>query len=171
LPPPGKSTARYAVMASLVGDRLWTTLRKSLGATYGFGARVRTLRGGAAHLEITGAVDNAHLGKAMEILQGTLHDLAHGKIAPSEVDLARWRSAREYTVRFQTNESLVRAILKARNEDRDLESIDAYPSDLAAVTAGGLRADFVRCTTEPVVTIVGDEVTVRAALQPNPSHK
>jgi predicted Zn-dependent peptidase len=123
------------------------------------------MRGGAEHLSISGAVENARLGAALTVLRQTLEGLEQGKIGAVELDNARWSVARGFGVRFQSNESIVRALLKARNEDRDAASIDSYPAELAGVTSGALRADFIRCTTAPVLSIVGDEPTVRAALR------
>ncbi|MFT3775743.1 MAG: insulinase family protein [Minicystis sp.] len=164
LPPAAGAEARYATMASLLESRLFTTIRARLGASYGLHARVHTFRGGAAHLSLTGDVDNARLPKALAVLRSTLEALEQGHFAPGEVARARWQVARSYGVRYLTNDALVQAILRARNEDRDLASIDRFPNDLTAVTAEALTADYARCTTAPVLSIVGDEPTVRAAL-------
>jgi zinc protease len=165
LPPPaGESRARYEMDARILGAKLIAVLRYKLGASYGVSARVETLRGGAAHLDVTSDVDNAHLPRALEVLRRTMQDLEDGKATSHDVDTARWRVARSYAVRFGTNQSLVRAILGARNEEWDVRSIDTFPDALIAASAADMKGDFARCNTAPVLSIVGDEPTIRAAL-------
>jgi zinc protease len=164
LPPATASRARYDMMASLLQDRLTGVLRRSFGASYGFHAAVSTYRGGAADLVVGGAVDNEHATDALAAVRRAFILLSQGHFTPGELDAARWRTARAYGVRFATNASVVHAILAARNETRDLRSLDAYPEDLIAVTAEALQADFARCAGAEVLSLVGDEPTLRAAL-------
>lgn len=164
LPPAQGSGAERAVLASLLGERLQDTLRRRLGASYGMHASAHSLRGGAAHLTVRGDVDNGRLPRALIELKRALDALEHGKFAPGEIDAARWRVARSYGTRFLTNASIVSTILGFRNEDRDLTAIDAFPGDLAAVTADALAASFARCNTAPVLSLVGDEPALRAAI-------
>jgi zinc protease len=162
LPPAGG--ARYDVMAHLLGDRVYDVVRRSMGGSYGFSAHATTYRGGAAHLSLTGAADNAHVADALGALRRALILFEQGHFKDHEVDVARWRVARSYAVRFTTNAAVVGAILAARNEDRDLASIDRYPEDLVAVTPEALAADFARCQAAPVISLVGDEPTLRDAV-------
>jgi zinc protease len=164
LPPPGASRARYDTMARILGDRLWQVLRQSAGASYGFHAEVTSYRGGAAQLSLSGDVDNEHLVQALGAVRRALILLEQGHFKDGEIEAARWRTARAYAVRYQTNASIVRSILAARNEERDLRSLDAYPEDLLAVTSEALQADFARCAAAPVISLVGDEPTLRAGL-------
>jgi len=156
--------ARYDVMAKLVGDRVSKVVREKLGASYGFSAEANTLRGRAAYLTLRGAVDNTHLAKALDAVKQAFAGLEQGQFGPGEVDFARWRVANHYAVGFTTSADIVAAILKARNEDRDPKAIDAYPNEIIGVTPDALKADFARCTTAPVISLVGDETTVRAAI-------
>jgi len=45
-----------------------------------------------------------------------------------------------------------------------LRTIDDFPQALLAITPGAVQADFARCATAPVLSIVGDESTIRAAI-------
>jgi zinc protease len=165
LPPPGASRARYDVMARLLSERVNGAVRFSMGASYGLGAQVVTYRGGAAHLSLTGSVDNAHVADALAVLRRTLILFEQGHFREKEIDVTRWRAARSYAVRYTTNASVVASILATRNEDRDLRAIDAYPEDLIAVTPEALAADFARCQAAPVISLVGDEPTLRQAVE------
>ena len=164
LPPLGGSRARAAVLASLLGERVLDTVRRRLGASYGVFARTTTYRGGATHLSLQGDVDNAHLGQALDVVKRSLEALEQGKLAPGELEAARWRVARAYGIHYLTNASIVSSILAVRNQDRELASIDAFPTELIAVTADELKADYARCASTPVLSLVGDEPTLRAAL-------
>ena len=138
LPPAGGSRARYDMMASLLQERLTDVLRRSFGATYGIHATASTYRGGAADLVLGGAVDNPHVGDALAALRRAFILLEQGHFKAGEIETARWRTARSYGVRYQTNASIVHALLAARNEEREVRSLDAYPEDLLAVTAEAL---------------------------------
>lgn len=164
LPPASGSGARYAMLARLVGDRLFRVVRQKFGASYGLHAEATTLRGGAAHLRVRGDVDNAQLAKALTTIRQAFEELGHGRFEPGEVEGARWNAGCAFGVEHITNRSIVEAILRARNEERPAASIDAFPRELTAVTAAQLRADYVRCSAAPAWVIVGDEPTVRAAV-------
>lgn len=56
------------------------------------------------------------------------------------------------------------APLSARSVDRDVSTLDAFPGELAAVTADDIKTDFARCNTAPVLSLVGDEPTLHAAV-------
>jgi zinc protease len=162
--PPARSRARYDVMGSLLGERVTAVVRRQLGASYGFQAGAETLRGGAAGLILEGAIDNAGLAKGLGVVRAALESLEQGRFDPGEVDRSRWRVARGYIVEYGTTAAIAGAILAARNQDRDVAAIDAYPDDLAAVDAAALQEGFARCATAPVLAVVGDEPTVRAAI-------
>jgi zinc protease len=165
LPPPGASRARYDMMAQLLADRVTSVVRHSMGGSYGLAAHVATYRGGAAHLSLTGSVDNAHLGDALGVVRRALILFEQGHFKDGEVDVARWRVARSYAVRYTTNATVVTSILATRNQERDLRTLDAYPEDLIAVTPEALAADFARCQATPVISLVGDEPTLREAVE------
>ncbi len=151
-------------MARILSERLTNVVRRSLGASYGFHAGVTTYRGGAAELGLHGDVDNEHVSDALAALRRALILLEQGHFKEGEVDAARWRAARSYAVRYTTNAAIVRSILAARNEGRDVRALDTYPEDLLGVTPESLQADFARCAAAPILSLVGDEPTVRAAL-------
>jgi zinc protease len=158
------SVARYDMMAELLQDRVTDVVRRQLGASYGFRARAVTYRGGAAHLALAGNAAGDRVAEALGAVRRAIILMDQGHWKPGEIEAARWRVARSYGVRYMTNASVVRALLTARNQDRDPGSLDAYPEDLLAVTPEALQADFTRCAAAPVLSLVGDEPTLRAAV-------
>lgn len=166
LPPPARgSLAVYDLAADLGQEQLTEIVRRKFGASYGFHGDVVTLRGGATHLVLTGDVETASTGRALTALRETLNSLAQGKLDPQAVDRARWRLASRFGVAFDTTDALVSTVLEARNRGASLATIDAYPEDLIRASTADLGAVFARClSARPVVSIVGDEATVKAAI-------
>ena len=166
LPPPERgSLAVYDLAADLGQEQLTEIVRRKLGASYGFHGRVVALRSGAIQFVLTGDVEAASTGRALTALRETLSSLVQGKLDPQAVDRARWRLASRFGVAFDTTSSLVSTLLDARNRGASLATIDAYPEDLLRPSPADLVAVFARClSARPVVSIVGDEPTVRAAI-------
>ena len=166
LPPPTNgSLAAYDLAADVAEEQLTDVVRRKLGASYGFHGAVVALRGGATQLVVQGAVETASTARALAALRDTLASFAQGKLDPQAIDRARFRLASRFGVAFDTTRSLVSAILSARNRGASLASIDAYPEDLIRPSPADLAAVFARCLAgRPVVSIVGDEPAVRAAI-------
>jgi zinc protease len=155
-------TVRNDVLAAVLGARLNTAIREQLGVSYGFGAYAQTLRGGTATLYASGTVENAGLARALRIVRDELAMAERW----TDADLARgrWVSARSYNLGLATADDWVRAALTAERRGWGLGSIDGVPRALAAIDRAKVVAPLVRCASEGVVSIVGDEATAKRAL-------
>ena len=159
-----KATVRNQVMAELATERLTKEMRHEIGASYGFGSQADTLRGGSAYLLFQGNVDNQNLPRALAALDQTITTLDQ-KVTADEVERAKWQLANRAAVARRTNASMVDALLEARTKDWPIEWLDAYPDHLAAVALPDVKSGFAACAAgRRVISIVGDEATVKAAL-------
>jgi zinc protease len=166
LPPPDRgSLAQYDLAANVSQEQLTDIVRRKLGASYGFHGAIVALRGGATELVVQGDVETASTGRALAAMREALTSFAQGKLDSQAIDRARLRLASHFGVAFDTTRSLVSAILDARNRGASLASIDAYAEDLIRPSPAEIGAVFARCLAgRPVVSIVGDEPAVRAAI-------
>lgn len=156
--------ATPALAARLAEIALDVPLRRELDRRYHVVGGV-ALRRGAPDMALTVEVETRHVGGALAALRSTLTRFAAGTIDAADLDRARWNESNRYVLTHGTNRSLVAAILDARNRSASVASIDAYPEDLIRPSPADIGAVFAGCLAgRPVVSIVGDEPTVRAAI-------
>ncbi|HYO55861.1 pitrilysin family protein [Archangium sp.] len=155
--------ARYDLMAELASTRLYRQVRSSLGASYGFSGWSRVYEGGAAHLEIHGALENAQLTQALAAVRQTLGELSEGHWQPVELEAARRRLHQRYSLSLGTSRALAQAVLNARGRGWPLAEVEDFSKHLAAVSPAKLQDDFAVCTGHLVVSLLGDEAVTRGA--------
>lgn len=160
-----EAEARYALMASMLGARMWNQLRAQMGATYGFQTHVSMARGGAAHLLLQGVVDTSQLRAAMTAVRTALTAYAQEGVPATEVESARSRLLAEHSVSLSTSRDWVDALLQARVLGWDAEAVTRRPALLQTVTPADLQKEFAACTERLVVGIIGDKGEARAAVQ------
>jgi zinc protease len=160
-----KSYVKYDVMADMVGKHLFKAIRQELGASYGMNGFAQTLRGGASHMLVVGNINNLKLAAALKVIRAYWDGLPAGKFDEQEMNRARWWLAREYNLRFTTTSSIAGEVLAARNLGWGIDSIDHYPEYLAAITKADLQRAFAACHENQVLSIVGDQTAVNAALK------
>ncbi|MGZ3459128.1 MAG: M16 family metallopeptidase, partial [Archangium sp.] len=167
LPVADEATAtRYTLLAALAGTRLTQVLRHELGASYGFQGYTEVLRGGASHLVLRGAVDNAHLPQSLETLMRNLTELSTGSFRPGELEGIQRQLLSRYSVSHGTSGELVAAVLDARLLGWPLSAVDATPTYLAAATEQTVSQDFSACTRgQLVLSVLGDPAVVHSAVQ------
>jgi hypothetical protein len=85
-------------------------------------------------------------------------------LSQAQFDRARWLFAERYKLNLASSPSLVRAILEARNNDFPLTSIDEQPRNIAEMQRDEIARVIVRCGHDSVLSMLGDEPTIRAAL-------
>lgn len=163
LPPPKGSLATQDVAATLFQARIHDLLRRKLGASYGMRATAIPLRGGATHLALHGAVDNAHAQQAMAILRDALDALSSGPVDAAELDRARWARAIGYEVQFQATSDITTALLDAQTLGLTRASIDRYPGDALGVSAAAATSLFRVCAAAPKLIVTGKEDLARSA--------
>jgi len=156
--------ASHDLLAEMIERHLLRVLRQQLGATYNVTASTDTLRGGAAHLTVSSNLASAQLSAALKIIHDYWESLGKGDIDEHEIEAARWQLARRFSVRFTSTSGLVSAVLRRRNLDWPLQSIDHYPEQLTLVGGRDLQEAFAVCHGTQVLAIVGDPQTIRAAV-------
>lgn len=157
--------ARYDLMAELASRRLHRQVRTALGASYGFSGTSLVYEGGAAHLEVHGAVENAQLPQTLDALRQTLGQLSEGHWQPVELEAARQRLQQQRALSLGTSRELAQAVLAARGRGRPLSEIEDFPKHLAAVKPEELQRDFALCAGHLVVSLLGDESVTRGAAE------
>ncbi len=156
--------ARYDLMAELASTRLYRQVRSSLGASYGFSGASPVYEGGAAHLEVHGAVENAQLPQSLAAVRQTLGALSEGRWQPAELEAARRRVQQRHSLSLGTSAALAGAVLNARGRGWPLAEVEDYPKHIAAVTPEQLQRDFALCAGHLVVSLDGDEAVMRGAV-------
>jgi zinc protease len=161
-------TRRHAVLSAALSRRLAGTLRGELGVTYGFHSTARSIPGGTAWLEAKGAVDAAKLSAAVTGLRASLVRLAgSGAAGVSDAELSWAKVDVAGSLRPGTRTAdLVQLIDRTVGAGFPLGSLETAPEELAAVTLESIRADASACLASgPVLSFVGDEATIRPALE------
>jgi zinc protease len=165
LAPVGEGTTATATLAAVLAESaLERPLRRDLDARYHVVGAVGARRA-ATTLELTTEVETRHLAGAIARLRSTLTGFAAGRVDAADLDRARWQVGSRYVFNHGANRALVSAILDARNRGASVASIDGYPEEVIRPSPADLGAAFARCLAgRPVISIVGDEPAVRAAI-------
>jgi zinc protease len=160
LPPAGLTgTIENQILADIVNRRIQKIGNRAESS--GFVASTSTLAGGSAVLSLEGVVDGADLATALRAIRG---ELGGEPITDAEVDRARWVVARRYNLQLATPDDWVTGALDAGRLGWDLGAIDALPGLLSSIDKARLNASLRRCAAEGVVSVVGDQSSIRPQL-------
>jgi zinc protease len=164
--PPGDDFAatRYRLMSLMASQHLFRQVRQELGATYGMHGYAQTLRGGTSHLIIFGNINNARLAPALTTIKRYWDGLPRGEFDEREANNSQWDLAAAYHMGYSTTGDFTSAISNTWNHGWPLESIDKYGDKVLAVNKEEMQKAFATCHENAVLSIVGDEPTIRAAL-------
>jgi zinc protease len=138
-------------------------LRTRWGVTYGVHATVGVMAGGAAHLQLSGTVENAAAGRALQQLLASLRSI--GGEDPALFSAVRWEVGRAFASRFASAAVQARAIRTAFLHRWPLSVWDDYPENLAAATPALLRKLLASCVDREVVAVVGDAAVLAPQLR------
>lgn len=154
----------YDVLEKVANEQA-EALREQWGATYGVYGNVTHYVGGAAHLTLSGAVENAQAGRAVVRLLEITTGLAAGKVSESLFLLSRWDVGRSFMSQMASTETLAASLGAAFARGWSPEVLDKYPENLAASNMEGIQRIMKPCLAKEVVTIVGDAGTLRPQLE------
>ncbi len=160
-----KQDLTNAVIAELLGDTLFRKVRGELGATYGISGRAVSLLGGSGQLEWRGALENGRLGDALKVIKKTWDELDSTGFNDKDVGRARWQRAREATLNTITSETMSTLLSHALLQGRNPEDIDRVFEELAGINADDLHRAWADCRGHAVISLVGDEATIQAAVK------
>jgi zinc protease len=154
----------YDVLEELAGHLAWG-VRERWGASYGVYARVVVMPGNAAHLQLTGTVENAAVARALTRLLAVIRDMAQADLDPALFAAMRWDVGRGFASRFALASVQASAIRSAFHHRWPLEVWDRYPENLAATTPAMVASLMERCQGREVLAIVGDASSLGPQLE------
>src|SRR5262249_52516225 len=160
-----KSAVMYRLMTTMVSDHLFKAVRGKLGASYGIHPGLGIYRGGAAYMSAQGNINNTSLGPALKVMKEYWDSLQYGDFTDKEMNRVRYEMAVAFNMRLTTSDAIANEIIRVRNLGWPLDSVDQYGDNLASITKEEMKAAFVTCHDSAVLSIVGDEDTIRKALK------
>jgi zinc protease len=163
-PTTGRERAAQRMLADLLGGYLSTQIREQAGAAYSVDGSVSALPAGGAHLTVAMSVDTRRLRDALRVLHGELDALAAGRIEKAAVSQARWALATEDALDYQTGLKATSQILEAFSLGVPLEALSTDADELAQVNDKDLARAFAPCVSSRVLSLIGDEKTIRGAM-------
>jgi predicted Zn-dependent peptidase len=155
----------YELATEILTRHMDTLVRDRLGAGSGAHGKSNLLFGGVASLEVSAVISSDRTADVLRAVRARTQDMAAGGLSDDDLEEARWSLARKFQLRFGTTDSVLGAILEARKRGWPLATIDRYAEHLLEVTPGDLREVFTRCRETLVLSLLGDEQKVRAALE------
>jgi zinc protease len=163
-PTTGRERAAQRMLADLLGGYLSTQIREQAGAAYSVDGSVSSLPAGGAHLTVAMSVDTRRLRDALRVLHAELDALGAGRIEKGAVSQARWALATEDALDYQTGLKATSQILDAFSLGIPLEALSKDADELAHVSEKDLARAFAPCVSSRVLSLIGDEKTIRAAM-------
>lgn len=160
-----KSLATARMLAGLVESNLSTRLRKEAGAAYAVSGDGRTLRGAGAHLLVRTSIDNLRFREALRVVRGLWEHFGRGEFDRGSLSQVRWGLVRAASLSFQSTAETAVQVFEAENHDWRLDTLAQLPAAYGRVGVEELRRAFTACRSNTVISLLGDESTIRAALQ------
>ena len=149
----------FDLAESMASQRAWM-VREELGASYGVGANVQMMPGGATHMVLGGAITNKFVGQSVQRLLSILADLDSSKLDERYFLNQRWEVARSFQSRFTSADLIANAILSASEQGWPADVYDRYPERLAAATRQDVRAVMKNCVGHEIISIAGDAASI-----------
>ena len=165
LAPVDSARARAAerLLAGLLGGRLFTEVREQEGAAYSVDSGVAALPGGGAHLAVSMTVDSRRLAETLRELRRQLAGLGGGRFDRAALSQVRWSLMRDASLRDQTGREIAEDVFAALALGLGPNAITDETAELMRVDDQDLAKAFAPCMAWPIVSLVGDEATIRAA--------
>jgi zinc protease len=153
----------YDLLEKLAGEQAFR-VRERWGASYGLHARVVVMPGNAAHLELTGTVEESAVGRALTRLLAGIREIRQAELDPRLFAAMRWEVGRRFMNRFARASVQAGAIRTAFHHRWPLSVWDDYPENLAATTLPQVASLLGTCLDREVLAIVGDAAQLRPQL-------
>jgi predicted Zn-dependent peptidase len=160
---PVKSPAQLAavrVLAERLETRMHQAARLALGATYGFAGDVRLARG-LAELNVHGAVEERALPRITALMKRDAEALGKEPISADELGRIRWREGITSSFRNGRSFELSRALADLRLSGLPEDTLERYPTTLAALTPEEVTAAGTACRSTAVIQVVGPTAVVQ----------
>ena len=157
-----------ALMADVVQSSLESDLRQQTGATYGVHTWISTLRGGTTIFNLEANIDNGRLRSALWTLRQFWKRFTTEGASADFLRNARDTRTTNLLLSYDTSRALARRLVELWNQGWPLASLDEAAADVAATTDAQVNAVLRTCGDNLVVTVTGDERTIRAAFVAGP---
>lgn len=151
--------------SKLLATELFNKIRGELGASYGFNGGSTSYLGGVSRLDWVGSIENTRLSQALSLISGMFKGFETSVLTDKNLERARWSVARESTLENATTESVAAAISHEVLMGRKPDDIGLLFETLANVGRPQVSAAWKQCQGGLVISIVGDEDVIRAALK------
>jgi zinc protease len=161
---PGESARDELIARALtgvIGGGLTTELRSQAGVTYGVQGSAHRLRGGAAHLVLSTAVDTTRLGEVMKLLRAHWKHYAERGFDDNALSQVRWSLSREAWMSLQTSRDMAARLMDVLTTDGALPEVGLPVQGVGELSTADLQRAFSVCTASTVISLVGDEETIR----------
>jgi zinc protease len=152
-------------LAGAIAGHLKTRLREEAGAAYTVAGNAAVLRAGGAHLVIRAAIDNLRFREAMRVIRGHWAHFGRDGFDRGTLSQVKWDLVRASNLGFQTSAETAVSVLDAANEDWTPQLLATLPDAYRAVTTGDLARAFATCRSSTVISLLGDQPTIDAALK------
>jgi len=133
--------------------------RSVLGASYGFRARV-TPRPGLLELEVGGSVDSRGAPKVLALLRSEADNLGTRALDEQQLGRAQWDTGLGASTRYESSESLARALARLRLAGLPADTLERFPKDLAELTPAAVQAAAAQCRRTAVIGLLGEQATL-----------
>jgi predicted Zn-dependent peptidase len=161
---PGDSPRDELIARSLVEvitGGLMTRLRAEAGVTYGVDGHARRLRGGAAHIALSTAVDTTRLPEVMRLLRARWKHYAEHGFDAAALSQVRWSLSREEWMSMQTSSALAVRLMDVLTSDGQPAEVALAAQNIVDLSPADLKRAFSMCAASTVISLVGDEETLR----------
>jgi zinc protease len=152
---PGGSSEDDDVLAALLREDLWISIRDRAGASYGSEVSLKRFRGGTGILLIRAEVDSAKAVPALDVLFDRLHEIARGREPEGRLTRIKAILARRTHIENVSVEDLSRSVLELARLGRPLDDLRFRPRRLADVQREDLGDLLSRCEGHEIVTLTG----------------
>jgi predicted Zn-dependent peptidase len=151
-------------LAQVIGGHLMTRLRQEAGITYGVDGTAHRLRGGAAHIALTTAVDNKRLPEVMRVVRAHWKQYAKGGFDAGVLSQVRWSLSRAEWMSLQTSTDLATRLMDVLSTEGELPEAGLAAQTLVDLSPADLQRAFAMCAASTVISLVGDEETLKKSL-------
>jgi predicted Zn-dependent peptidase len=148
-------------LAAVAAGSLNTQLRAQAGVTYGVGGSAERLRGGAAHIVLTTAVDTARLGEVMRVVRANWKQYAERGFDAATLSQVRWALSRDEWMSLQTSTALAGRLMNVLTTDGEPPEIGQTARTIAELSPADLQRAFAMCRASTVISLVGEEAALR----------
>jgi zinc protease len=156
---------RRRLMADLLDEMAWNTLRENAGVTYGSGVFTRAYAGGAARLGMVTTAQTDASGFVVETFLDLVESAHRGDLDPQLLELFALREARGYVLNQQSTDQMLQRLVEPLELDLDWSHISAHGERLGAVTVDDFPPLMKGCRDREVITLVGPVQAVSASLE------